>query len=351
MTTPPPSTPTVLFIVAVAALTLALLVHLLFSAQIVGLLLTLALRRLGGKEQSLSIGAVSFAPLAGRVFLKDVHYLSADVHLRVVDGYLTFRWFLLQAKGDASRVVLHLNGLELTVYGNSAKYDQLVELDRQRNAEEPQAQSLAPVSPGPSAAAVIDASPPPPSRFQAAMDVLRGVTVAVHRGRVFIGSPARPYVLLAAFSGATGVLKLVDAPVVEDLYRSLVELQFDGLTVEWVHNPRHVATAPADGGETIAGRRAWSFRIRPVEAVMGGFEALAKELRYNIGRGEDNWDQTVEESAVPPESTPLRGAAEGPMPAEHDKVAQALAAAYGRIVTNAQARVLYYCDQVLNRRP
>jgi len=37
-----------------------------------------------------------------------------------------------------------------------------------------------------------------------------------------------------------GVLKLVDAPAVEDLYRSLVELQFDGLTVEWVHNPRHV---------------------------------------------------------------------------------------------------------------
>jgi len=38
-------------------------------------------------------------------------------------------------------------------------------------------------------------------------------------------------------------------------------------------------------------RLAGSFRIRPVEAVMGGFEALAKELRYNIGRGEDNWDQ------------------------------------------------------------
>eukprot|EP00667_Euglena_gracilis_P001175 EG_transcript_1175 len=177
------------------------------------------------------------------------------------------------------------------------------------------------------------------------MEWLHGIDIAIHRGRLLVGTPLRRHFLRLTFSSAKGVHHVTNTST-EDLYRSVSSFHFQGLCLDFVLNAKvrqdSVERPPAPAG------RAWAFRIRPAEAVRTGFGVLAKELRFNTwGVGQESFDlqerapSQDEDTVLLP--TGLEGAA-GDNGVD-DAAAQAVAKAFGPVLANAQAHVTFYVDQ------
>ncbi|XP_064107529.1 bridge-like lipid transfer protein family member 1 [Macrobrachium nipponense] len=108
---------------------------ILFNARVQGRILTTLLRRFV-KSGDLSIGSFSLSVLSGQIMFRNVIYVTEDYSLRVVDGILKFRYWLLYVKRQLSedmshcdhRVWLELNGPELHIYNRSQLYGRLEKL-------------------------------------------------------------------------------------------------------------------------------------------------------------------------------------------------------------------------------
>lgn len=50
------------------------------------------------KPSSSFSGSIAVSPLTGRLFFKDVLFISSDFRLDVVDGFISFKWFLYDSE-------------------------------------------------------------------------------------------------------------------------------------------------------------------------------------------------------------------------------------------------------------
>ena len=329
------------FIVVLASLTFVLLTYILYTSRFLGWLVSKVLRYvLRNKQEILSIRSICIAPLAGRIFFKDLRYTTKNMEVKVVDGYITLKWY---SQGKASRdslLWMHVNGFDITFFGNTRKYDQLRELETLRNTGSTWRLNVPQASPG----------PPAKSKYESFMDFIGSATFVIHKGRMFIGSPVKPYYLLMSFSGCTGVHKLTASALPEDLYCSIVDMQFQGLRAEMRYNQdqsqAHGSSARTSDEEEVDART--SFKSMPIGAVMGTLNVLAQEFKYTMGIVED---ATGQEQAEDPHfredsglhtGTEFDGAASG---LGSQMLAEVLSATYGLIMADGAARVLYYADQ------
>ena len=86
---------------------------------------------LGGTVPEIRLSTCEFAPLGGKIFVTNVHYVTKNMSLRVMDGQIEFRWWQtnpLRALRDLAvgafldshmcRLNFQFKGLELCVFNN-----------------------------------------------------------------------------------------------------------------------------------------------------------------------------------------------------------------------------------------
>jgi hypothetical protein len=137
----------------------------------------------------IKIESINFALLGGRIVFSELVYSTQNTTIRIVDGTITFRWWVYatrQSLHDSAtklcRLHVHLSGVEYYLFNNVARYKRLREwLDRQ------------PVD------ADGNIAVPPPDLFDAAAIAVPGyfklfpvIDISLSRASLMIGNPELP---------------------------------------------------------------------------------------------------------------------------------------------------------------
>eukprot|EP00659_Diplonema_papillatum_P001707 gene1707-2575_t len=123
-----PTTGDIGFVLAVVLLAVTVVFYLVYSNQALGWILTKCLSRFFLSDTVfISVRALAFSPLSGRLMFKDLRYFSRNSSLVVTDGFVAFHWWgrHCSTSKQGTKVKVHLNGVEWTLYNNVAKYEDI----------------------------------------------------------------------------------------------------------------------------------------------------------------------------------------------------------------------------------
>ncbi|XP_014678865.1 PREDICTED: uncharacterized protein KIAA1109-like, partial [Priapulus caudatus] len=106
-----------------------------YNSRVLGMILTKVLNRLY-KTGHIQIGSFSMAILSGKIMFRDVHFISEDLTVRVLDGFAVFHWWRPYVRKEITedmshsdtRLYVEMNSAECHVYNRSALYSKLEQI-------------------------------------------------------------------------------------------------------------------------------------------------------------------------------------------------------------------------------
>jgi hypothetical protein len=180
----------------------------------------------------IKIESINFALLGGRIVFSELVYSTQNTTIRIVDGTITFRWWVYatrQSLHDSAtklcRLHVHLSGVEYFLFNNVARYKRLRQwIDRQ------------PVDADGNIAV-------PPDLFDAAAIAVPGyfklfpvIDISLSRASLMIGNPELPGVVLIQSPRAGGVYAADKALSAHDGYKWVIAVQLASAVVTILGN-------------------------------------------------------------------------------------------------------------------
>lgn len=111
-----------IFGVLTVILAIFLVYYLFFSAKLLGYMISVAINARINRWGHIRIGSIHFALLGGTICVRDVIFCSKNITVRIVDGYVSIRWWKAWAENTAL-VRVTASGLEYCILNNSTNYD------------------------------------------------------------------------------------------------------------------------------------------------------------------------------------------------------------------------------------
>ena len=191
--------------------------------------------------------SINVAPLSGTVALKGLVFVNRDVSIRAVDGFIRIRWWLRQVKNtfddrDSCRLEVELNGLEVQVYNNATKYEQLRQALAKahrttqglRRAEDEADAILEDMDDVVDLQEILAVEAFKPSFFHRLSPVLK---VVVHKGSIMAGNPLIQSLLSVRFR--TAAIRYTTVPATHrrlDYSQTRVRIDLSNVTAKLIQN-------------------------------------------------------------------------------------------------------------------
>eukprot|EP00756_Hemistasia_phaeocysticola_P048789 Hpha_TRINITY_DN23196_c0_g1::TRINITY_DN23196_c0_g1_i1::g.29529::m.29529 len=236
------------FIAALVLLSVVILGYVLAYPRCLGWILSrrcIMAQLLPDDTTILTVKSVWIMPLGGKILFRELRYLSSNSSLRINDGYLSFRWWGRSALGGGaadSRLTIHLNGLELSLYNNVAKYKDFNETHR-KHRKDLSNDGLVPEPHPPSTRTETGKAKGKRVRektfFEKFMKFIGKAQFAVREGTIAMGAPEEEaararFFFFFSFRRMDGAYLLTDKCSSDDLYRSVVDALATDVTLKLV---------------------------------------------------------------------------------------------------------------------
>jgi hypothetical protein len=178
------------------------------------------------------VESINFALIGGRVVFSELVYSTQNTTIRIVDGTITFRWWVYatrQSLQDSAaklcRLHIHLSGVEYFLFNNVARYKRLREWLNRQPADANGNVAL------------------PPDVVDEALIALPGyfkifpvIDITLSRASLMIGNPELPAVVLVQAPVGGGVYAADKALSTYDTYKWVIAMQLVGATVSILGN-------------------------------------------------------------------------------------------------------------------
>ncbi|KAI0743929.1 hypothetical protein C8Q80DRAFT_1355680 [Daedaleopsis nitida] len=281
----------VVLLIVCVCIVLALLFYLFYWNRLLAFLLSLVLRlalwNQGESSLWLEFGAIHFSTLTGRILIKDLRYHSSNQTFRIVKLQLSWRYWLRQPAEEEDlsharvigeeangkhgsplgcRVHISLQGLEWFMYNRTGAFDNIVS---QLHVDLPATPAATPLPDGGASVRKVfsrtsvfhDSSilgPPvslvssiyrrTPTLIKRAVSWVRSqmpsldpkdllpFSLEVSKGAITIGNASTPNLLVAQFQRAEGTYGIVEARSKHDLYKQVLNIKLQNLSMSYVEN-------------------------------------------------------------------------------------------------------------------
>ncbi|GAA95056.1 uncharacterized protein L969DRAFT_25347 [Mixia osmundae IAM 14324] len=237
------------FVIAVVLVTF----YLFYLNRLAGVVLGWALNRTIGRRNNARFlfEGVQISPLGGRIAWKDARYQSRNQSLRVLEGNITYRWWLRRTRQDQDsrpdaqklpcRLAIRLEGVEWFLYNRTPSFDDiLAQLASQTTSAAPSVVDKEPSRPQSFTAHMHNDSAGEPADSSGDIDWLRELLPAEVRafnGSIVLGNASTPTVLICAFDAVAGTYETVKSRSKHDRYKSVFHFLFEKAKIIFRTNP------------------------------------------------------------------------------------------------------------------
>ncbi|KAG1858104.1 hypothetical protein F4604DRAFT_1684988 [Suillus subluteus] len=291
----------------------------------ISLLLRIKYWRQGGSSIWVHIGSIHLSILAGRILLKDVKYHSSNMTVKIVTAQISWRyWLRVPATEDdlnhahvggeefnhtspfpSCRIKVSVQGFEWLLYNKTAAYDHIIS-QMQAKASPWLGFYPPPALANIKALPVIHAALAWIKRQMPYLDPNDILPIALELSKVAItcGNPSTPSLLVAECHRAEGTFGIVQARSKCDLYKQLLNLNFQKVLVQLVENDNYQGSMPTIGHRIRENAETSSRFLELVPLGYLPFRAFSRIWKglklYTSGHGSSVHDRRAAEKCFGP---------------------------------------------------
>ncbi|XP_074650444.1 bridge-like lipid transfer protein family member 1 [Tubulanus polymorphus] len=216
-----------------------------YNSRILGLILTALLNKFMKNYGHFQFGSFSFSVLSGKIMFRDVHYITEDYSIKVMDGWIIFRWwrpYIYKEDGadmshSETRLSILFDGFEIHVYNRSesyAKIERLFGLDQLMTPQKEQRED---------SEVSEESNETPAAKGYRWRDLVPVIKVDITAGRLVFGNFLLPTTLCISFADAHMMYTTKPASTPFDLFMHYVECNAENLRVMLVPSPKFQGVA------------------------------------------------------------------------------------------------------------
>ena len=215
----------------------------------------------------LEIGSLQISLLGGRILFKDVRYESRNMSVRILDGHVTWRYWLWRVrasddlrKDDSSRpcrIIAQVEGVECFLYNRTASYDAILEkfgFAQRRPPSHAASEKESTFTKIRSRSDTVPSTPLSLNEKKEGIDWLLEalpIDIIVNTGSIVLGNSATPMLIICGFSKASATYGAVESRSHLDSYKQILQAHFTKPKIVFRSNLDYVQPISTFGEQVI----------------------------------------------------------------------------------------------------